>query len=32
MYPHLGDAEIGLVVEALDRGLADLDPGVRLAS
>lgn len=32
MYPHLGDAEIGRVAEALDRALADLDLGVRLAS
>lgn len=32
MYPHLGDAEIRVVAEAIDRALADFDSGARLAS
>lgn len=32
MYPHLGDAEIGIIAEAIDRALADLSPNLRLAS
>jgi dTDP-4-amino-4,6-dideoxygalactose transaminase len=32
MYPHLGDAEISVVAEAIDRALADLSPSPRLAS
>jgi dTDP-4-amino-4,6-dideoxygalactose transaminase len=32
MYPHLGDAEIAFIAEAIDRALADLDPIRALAS
>ena len=32
MYPHLGDAEIAFVTEAIDRALADLAPVQKLAS
>jgi dTDP-4-amino-4,6-dideoxygalactose transaminase len=32
MYPHLGDAEIAYVAEAIDRALAGLRPSLQLAS
>ena len=32
MYPHIGDAEISIVADAIDRALADLRPRARLAS
>jgi dTDP-4-amino-4,6-dideoxygalactose transaminase len=32
MYPHLGDAEIGFIAEAIDRALGDLEPSLELAS
>ena len=32
MYPHLGDAEIAFIAEAIDRALADLEPIRALAS
>ena len=32
MYPHLGDAEISHLAEAIERALADLPPALELAS
>jgi dTDP-4-amino-4,6-dideoxygalactose transaminase len=32
MYPHLGDAEISIIADAIDRALAELAPDLRLAS
>ena len=32
MYPHLGDAEIGFIADAIDRALADREPIRALAS